>query len=217
MQPADRVRAHAALGDEHRLAIVDALAVGDRTVAELGAIAGIPGNLLAHHLDVLDEAGLVERRVSAGDRRRRYVTLRWDRLPHLPTAAPVPPGRVAFVCTHNSARSPFAAAAWEQATGGTASSAGTHPAARVHPTAIAVAAEYDIDLKGATPAGYETLGDAPDLVISVCDQAREAGLPDAGASLHWSIADPIGGGPEAFRAAFDEIIRRIGRLTRAAA
>ena len=116
MQSAERARAHAALGDEHRLAIVDALAAGDRTVAELGAIAGIPGNLLAHHLDVLDEAGLVERRVSAGDRRRRYVTLRWDRLPHLPEAAPVPSGRVAFVCTHNSARSPFAAAAWEQAT-----------------------------------------------------------------------------------------------------
>ena len=52
-------------------------------------------------------------------------------------------------------------------------------------------------------------------MISVCDQAREAGLPDAGASLHWSISDPVGGGPEAFRAAFDEIMRRIDRLSAA--
>ncbi len=35
----------------------------------------IPSNLLAHHLHVLEQAGIITRRRSEGDRRRTYLQL----------------------------------------------------------------------------------------------------------------------------------------------
>lgn len=209
-----RAGAHAALGDARRLLIVDHLALGDRSVAELGEISDLrPGNLLAHHLDVLESTGLIERRVSEGDKRRKYVSLRWDRLP--PPLDPLDESieDIVFVCTHNSARSQFAAAMWEQATGHRAESAGRTPAQEVHPTAVRVAEEFGVDLSSATPGGYERLAPNPDLVVSVCDLAREANLPRARRHLHWSVPDPLRfGSPKSFRSAFGEISRRVQHL-----
>ena len=45
---AARAALHAALSEPARLAIVDELAVSDRSPKELGARLGIPSNLLAH-------------------------------------------------------------------------------------------------------------------------------------------------------------------------
>lgn len=208
-----RAEVHAALGDECRLMMVDALAHGDLSVQELGELVDLPGNLLAHHLGVLERAGLIERRVSEGDRRRRYVTLRRgvfaDLVPTVDTGA----GRVLFVCSHNSARSQYAAARWGQRTGMPAESAGSDPAERVNPTAVRLAAEVGLDLSAAVPRGYGDLRTSADLVVSVCDRAREAKLPDAGRHVHWSIPDPVrDGGVGAFRAAFAEIDARIEDL-----
>lgn len=201
------------MGDESRLVMVDALAAGDLSVQELGTLARLPGNLLAHHLGVLEEAGLIERRVSEGDRRRRYVTLRRgvfaDLLPHGVVGA----GRVLFVCSHNSARSQYAAGRWGQRTGLPAESAGLDPADRVNPTAVRLAAEVGVDLSAAVPRGYGDVDSPVDLVVSVCDRAREAELPYSGRHVHWSIPDPVrGGGVGAFRAAFAEIDARIEDL-----
>lgn len=214
MEVRDRARVHAALGDPARLEIVDALRLGDCTVSALGDLSGLPGNLLAHHLDVLEAAGLIERRRSEGDGRRRYIVLRSDPLALVATR-PVAPFRSAlFVCTHNSARSQFAAALWHHRTGEVAESAGTEPARRVHPTAAAVAAALGIDLAGCFPRGYEELTTEPDIVISVCDRAGEAGSPRPGVpQLHWSIPDPVTVGTrQAFRDAFGQISDRIDRL-----
>lgn len=63
---ADRARAYAALGDPSRLAIIDLLAHADLASGELGGQLGIPTNLTTHHLRVLEEAGLIERRRSEG-------------------------------------------------------------------------------------------------------------------------------------------------------
>ena len=52
---------HAALGDRSRLAIADRLMLGDVAPGELADMFGMPSNLLAHHLRVLGEAGLIER------------------------------------------------------------------------------------------------------------------------------------------------------------
>src|SRR6266545_780784 len=125
-----RAAVHAALGEPVRLAIVEELAVSDRAPSMLSARFGLPGNLLAHHLDVLERVGLIERHMSAGDRRRRYVRLRHHALRDLTIATARRRGaeRALFVCTQNSARSQMAAALWRQRTGGNASSAGTHPA-----------------------------------------------------------------------------------------
>ena len=70
-----RARVHAALGDPARLAIVDALTLGDASPGEIGADLGMPTNLVAHHLKVLQEAGLIVRTRSEGDRRRTYLRL----------------------------------------------------------------------------------------------------------------------------------------------
>jgi len=208
-----RARRHAALGDPIRLAVVDALGTGDLTSKSLGSRLGTPGNLLAHHLGVLEEAGLVTRRVSEGDRRRRYVVLRHDALARLIPHAAVPAGRILFVCTHNSARSQFARALWTARTGRDCDCAGTQPAPRVHPLAVRVAAEHGLDLSGERPRGYASVDAVPALVVSVCDRAGEAQLPAAQGHLHWAIPDPVRtGGPAAFRRAFEEIATRIERL-----
>ena len=75
MSLAQRAAIHGVLADRHRLEIVDELAMSDRSPSELGISLGIGSNLLAHHLRVLEEAGIVERLASAGDARRRYVRL----------------------------------------------------------------------------------------------------------------------------------------------
>lgn len=208
-----RAEAHAALGDARRLAIVDHLAVGDRIVAELAEVSDLRGNLLAHHLDVLESAGLIERRVSEGDHRRRYVSLRWDRLPPRFGPARPTPRDVVFVCTRNSARSQFAAALWEGATGNPGRSAGSDPAPEVSPQAVRVASEFGVDLSSAVPKGYDSIGREPDLIVSVCDLAFEGGMPASKTRAHWSIPDPVLVGTlGAFRSAFGEIADRIGHL-----
>lgn len=209
----ERARIHAALGDRHRLAMVDALALSDRTFQELASGVGLRGNLVAHHLDVLEAAGLIGRRVSEGDQRRRYISLRREPLEGLLGLPHPEPRLVLFVCTHNSARSQFAAARWRQLTGRPAQSAGSDPAPAVHPAAVRVAREFDLDLDDAVPQGYAAVAGSPDLVISVCDRARESGLPFDAPSAHWSVPDPVRVGRlDAFRAAFTTLAERIDQL-----
>ena len=51
------MRARTTCGLVLTLAIVDDLAVSDRSPGELGERHGLSANLLAHHLDVLEAAG----------------------------------------------------------------------------------------------------------------------------------------------------------------
>ena len=213
MDLTNRAWVHAALGDPVRLLMVDELRQSDRTFQELANAVGLPGNAAAHHLAVLESAGLIERHVSEGDRRRRYIVLRRERLDGLVAAPSMAPSTVLFVCTHNSARSQFAAALWRARTDGLADSAGTDPAERVHPRAVRAAAALGLDLAGGIPKGYDAVELVPDLVVSVCDRAREAGVPFDAPSLHWSIPDPVrDGSAPAFRSAFAAIANRIERL-----
>ena len=70
------------------------LASSDRSPVELRRLIGIESNLLAHHLDVLEQAGLISRTRSSGDGRRRYVHLDRRALDRLgPRAAPPTGGR----------------------------------------------------------------------------------------------------------------------------
>jgi protein-tyrosine-phosphatase/DNA-binding transcriptional ArsR family regulator len=219
---------HAALGEPVRLAIVDQLVLGDASPGELGARFEMPTNLLAHHLKVLAEAGVVRRVRSEGDRRRQYVQLRLDdeavaALTRFPSAAPWGPagrpGRVVFVCTANSARSQLASAVWRRLSPVPVLSAGTHPAERVHPAAVETGRRHGLDLSAATTNQVEGITDPGDLVVAVCDNAHEelaAAAPGAGGPrtwLHWHIADPVrAGGDKAFETAYSEISERVGRL-----
>ena len=212
----DRAARHAALGDPVRLAIVDELASSDRAPVELRRLFGLESNLLAHHLDVLEGVGLIERSRSSGDGRRRYVHLRRAALDELALGRVVSAGSALFVCSANSARSQLAAALWRRATGHPADSAGTHPADRVHPGAVAAARRAGLDLGDAFPRALDAVGTLPALVITVCDQAHEEVAPDP-TWLHWSIPDPVPAGTKAaFDATVDELADRVRALTTAA-
>lgn len=192
---------HAALGEPVRLAIVDDLAVTDRSPKELGDRHGLATNLLAHHLDVLESAGLIARFTSAGDRRRRYVRLVRAPLVGLGVVTTRPAGSVLFLCSHNSARSQLAAALWTARTGSPAASAGAHPAMRVHRGAIAAARRAGLDLRDAVPQLVGTI-DPRVQVVTVCDRAHEELDPDS-TWWHWSIPDPVETGTAA---AFDAVV-----------
>ncbi len=210
-----RAAAHAALGEPLRVAIVEALALSDLAPSELEAAFEVPSNLLAHHLRTLEAAGLIERHVSAGDHRRRYLVLTEAGRAMLPApTAALEADRVLFVCTANSARSPLAEALWLRsgAPVGVAS-AGTHPAVEVHPLARAVAERAGLHL-GGWPAALDAMWQPGDLVVTVCDQAREERGAHP-ADLHWSVPDPAAGGqPEDFEVALHRLEARVATLAR---
>jgi protein-tyrosine-phosphatase/DNA-binding transcriptional ArsR family regulator len=207
-----RAQRHAALGDPTRLAIVDELATSDRAPVELQRLTGIPSNLLAHHLDVLEQVGLISRSRSSGDGRRRYVHLHRDALHGLSPGRRRSARQALFVCTHNSARSQLAAALWTQLTSQPAESAGTHPANRVHPGAVAAARRAGLDLTDARPKHLDDVASMPGLVVTVCDRAHEELDPDP-AGLHWSVPDPVSTPTNAaFDATVDELRTRIQNL-----
>jgi protein-tyrosine-phosphatase len=213
----ERVRVHAALADPVRLGIVDQLALSDRSSLELRRMFGVESNLLAHHLQVLEDAGLIARSVSHGDRRRRYL-----RLTPQPLAGLLGPRRlvavgVVFVCTANSARSQLAAALWNEASPVPASSAGTDPADRVHPEAVRAARRHGLDLSSMVPCRFEPDEAQDRVVVTVCDLAHERlATRTAGpglTALHWSIADPaLSGDPEAFDVTIAELADRVELL-----
>lgn len=206
-----RAARHAALADPSRLAIVDRLSLGDLSPTELQQALGLTSNLLAHHLRVLDAAGLIVRHRSEGDGRRSYVRLRPDALDGLVPGAKATARRVVFVCSANSARSQLAAALWRRASDIPTASAGTHPAARVARGALAAAERHGIPMSSATPRAVQDVLADGDFVITVCDNAHEelASRP----ALHWSVPDPVRRGTDdAFDAAVVELTRRVGDL-----
>ncbi|GGL93443.1 arsenate reductase/protein-tyrosine-phosphatase family protein [Micromonospora yangpuensis] len=210
---AGRARVHAALGDPARLAIVDALILGDASPGEIAHTLDLPTNLVAHHVKVLTDAGLVVKGRSEGDKRRTYLRLRPETLAALTPPPLTGVGRVVFVCTRNSARSQLAAALWSGRTHTTAASAGTHPADRVHPRAVAVAQRHGLTLDPTATAHVDATVRADDLVIAVCDNAHEELTGPVRPRLHWSVPDPVRvDTDEAFEAAFADLAARVDRV-----
>jgi protein-tyrosine-phosphatase len=192
------------------MAIVDELSTSDRASIELQRLVDVPSNLLAHHLDVLEGVGLISRSRSSGDGRRRYVHLHLDALGALTPGLRRPAQRALFVCTHNSARSQLASALWTELTKQHADSAGTHPADRVHPGAVAAGRRAGLDLTRAHPRRLDEIRRRPALVVTVCDRAHEE-LDSEPTWLHWSIPDPV---PTPTRAAFDATVAELrGRIS----
>jgi protein-tyrosine-phosphatase/DNA-binding transcriptional ArsR family regulator len=214
-----RAAVFAALGEPVRLALVDRLVTGDASPGELAADAGLGSNLLAHHLGVLEDAGIIRRVRSEGDRRRSYVQLRLDQPTvwaaaisgRMPTNLPDSP-RVVFVCTANSARSQLAAAIWNQLRNIPATSAGTHPGQRIHPRAVAVAERHGLRIGPHRPKSLDEVVQDDDLVVAVCDNAHEE-LGVLLPRLHWSIPDPVPVDTDAaFERAYTDIDHRVRNL-----
>lgn len=212
----EQARVFAALGDPHRLRVVELLTSSDLTPSELAGQLGIGSNLLAHHLRTLEDAGIVEILRSEGDGRRRYLRLVDDTAAMLGIeTSTFRANRVLFVCTGNSARSQLAAAIWNRVHQSSAESAGTHPATEVHPLALRVGRYAGLNLTGARPRAVGEIVDAPDLVVTVCDRAHEelervkAEVP----TLHWSVPDPVDvGTTTAFDDSLRDLEQRVARL-----
>jgi protein-tyrosine-phosphatase len=197
----------AALGDRLRLDIVDELTLSDRTPGELIQKFEIPSALLAHHLDVLENAQIVERIESSADRRKRFVRLAERNLPLLVSSKY--PGNIQFICRHNSARSQLAAAIWKKLIGTAASSAGTEPAKTVHPLTIQIAKRHNLDLGQAIPRKYRPTSAHGRLEITVCDQSHDD-LSMPLSRSHWSLPDPTNIGTiAAFEQTYQELFKRI--------
>jgi len=208
-----RARIHAALGDPARLAVVDNLLLGDASPGEIGRLLGLPTNLVAHHLKVLDEAGVISRTRSEGDRRRVYLQLQPDALAALTPPPLTGVERVVFVCTHNSARSQLAAALWQHRVKTPAACAGTHPARRVHPRAVTIARRHGLTLDPTATAHIAEVIHDGDLIIAICDNAHEELTDPSHQRLHWSVPDPARLDTDAaFEAAFGDIAARVDRL-----
>ncbi|MDQ5975034.1 MAG: ArsR family transcriptional regulator, arsenate/arsenite/antimonite-responsive transcriptional [Actinomycetota bacterium] len=210
----ERSRVFAALGDAHRLGVVDLLQVQDLSPDALAAALEIPGNLLAHHLKVLESAGVITRTHSQNDRRRIYVQLVDDALEGLlPQPSTMAAGRVVFVCTHNSARSVLAEALWRDASDVPTTSAGTHPAERFNPSAIAAAERLGLTVAARPPQSIDDVLQPDDVVVSVCDSVNEelGELPNR--RFHWSVPDPARVGTDAaFAGAVDDLRARVAHL-----
>jgi ArsR family transcriptional regulator, arsenate/arsenite/antimonite-responsive transcriptional repressor / arsenate reductase (thioredoxin) len=209
---AKRASIHAALADVGRLAIVDALLLADAAPSELQVRVSMPSNLLAHHLRVLERAGIVSRRRSEGDRRRTYLQLVPATLDAMVPSGSRHAARVVFVCTQNSARSQLAVAVWNRHSEIPAASGGIEPAPQVHPDAVAAAKRRGLRMRPHKPRRVDDVLSPGDLVIAVCDNAHEDLPPDT-LRMHWSIPDPV---PANLHAAFDRTVddldQRIRRL-----
>ncbi len=109
---------------------------------------------------------------------------------------------VLFVCLHNAGRSQMSQVLFERAAAGrhTAASAGTTPAAHVHPEVVEVMRERGIDLAGRTPQLLtRELAEPADVVVTMGCGDRCPYLPGK-RYLDWDLPDPQGRPGEEVRA-----------------
>lgn len=128
--------------------------------------------------------------------------------------------RILILCTGNSCRSQMAEGLWNAMGEGKwiAYSAGSSPSGFVHPLAIEVMDEIGIDISGNSSKHIDEFADESfDLVVTVCDNAKEAcpAFPGAKRTEHWPFDDPAETNatgddqPAVFRRVRDEITAAI--------
>jgi ArsR family transcriptional regulator, arsenate/arsenite/antimonite-responsive transcriptional repressor / arsenate reductase (thioredoxin) len=210
------------------------LARSDYRVQELVERLKLPQNLVSYHLRQLRAGHLLSEHHSTADERAIYYSLDITQFRHFflsagetlhpaitsnqtstadPDKAPDhPPLRVLFLCTENSARSQMAEALTRHLSHGQieATSAGSHPAAQIHPLARRVMEQHGIDMSRAVPKHFEQFrGQHFDAIVTVCDQVREVcpTFPDDPEQIHWSFPDPalVEGPEEARYHAFEQL------------
>jgi arsenate reductase (thioredoxin) len=122
--------------------------------------------------------------------------------------------KVLFVCVENAGRSQMAQAFLERAGGGRheARSAGTAPAAHIHPEVAEAMAEAGLDVSGRRPRPLERAdAEWADVVVTMgCGDACPV-VPGA-RYVDWELDDPRGRGKAEVRAIRDEVARRVDLL-----
>ena len=125
------------------------------------------------------------------------------------------PATVLFACVHNAGRSQMAAALFSRAVDPTkarAVSAGTRPAARVHPEVVDALAEIGIDVEGARPRVLdEALARTANLLVTMGCGEECPWVPGLEV-LDWEVEDPKGKDPDRVREIRDGIDRRVREL-----
>ena len=118
---------------------------------------------------------------------------------------------VLFVCVQNAGRSQMAQALYELA-GGAARSAGSAPAAVVHPEVVEAMREVGVDLAGRSPRALERVDvEWADVVVTMgCGDACPF-IPGK-RYVDWDLPDPAGKTVAEVRAIRDEIRRRVAEL-----
>jgi arsenate reductase len=121
---------------------------------------------------------------------------------------------VLFVCLHNAGRSQMSEALFERVASTTdhARSAGTEPAARVHPAVVDAMRELDIDIADRVPRRLtDELARWADVVVTMgCGDACPY-IPGR-RYIDWQLPDPAGQPLDAVRAIRDDIDARVKRL-----
>jgi arsenate reductase (thioredoxin) len=119
-----------------------------------------------------------------------------------------------FVCLHNAGRSQISEALFELAAGGrhAARSAGTTPAAQVHPAVVAAMREVGIDLAGRVPRKLSEADARWADVVVTMGCGDECPYIPGRRYLDWELPDPKGQPLAAVRATREEIGRRVEEL-----
>jgi arsenate reductase len=121
---------------------------------------------------------------------------------------------VLFVCLQNAGRSQMSQALFTRAAEGAhlALSAGTTPAAHLHPEVVEVMRELDIDLSDRTPQLLtQQLAEQADTVITMGCGDQCPYIPGK-RYIDWKLPDPSGQPIEAVRGIRDEIATRVSAL-----
>jgi arsenate reductase len=125
---------------------------------------------------------------------------------------------VVFACVHNAGRSQMAAAffnALGDPTRALAVSAGTAPAARVHPEVVEAMEEVGIDVSAARPARLtDELASRATLLVTMCCGESCPVVPGL-ERVDWSLPDPKGQPLARVREIRDDIRARVLALLRA--
>lgn len=123
--------------------------------------------------------------------------------------------KIVFACVQNAGRSQMAASFFNSLANpakAAAISAGSHPAAQVHPEVVAVMREAGIDLSQATPRQL-TDGLARDAQLLVTMGCGDVCPYVPGLKREdWAMQDPHGKSMEDVRAIRDEIQTRVEKL-----
>ena len=132
--------------------------------------------------------------------------------------------KILFICTHNRCRSILAEAVAQHLGAGKiiAASAGSEPAGKIHPLSLEALKAAGISVAGLHSKSWDELEDfAPDVVITVCDNAANETCPVCFSNtkkVHWGLADPSaleGSGDSvmlAFQDTIDTLMARLDRI-----
>ena len=122
--------------------------------------------------------------------------------------------RVLFVCVQNAGRSQMAEALFARAAAGRyeARSAGSRPAAQVHPEVVEVMRELGIDLAGRVPHRLERADAEWANVVVTMGCGDECPVVPGKTYMDWELPDPAGRSLEEVRVVREEIRRHVEAL-----